>query len=143
MTRHWYAVITLGLVSVAIPLRAANGPRAGRDAQIPVVWTNDDLEKLHGLGLISIVARTEKTARVRRGTPVRGSFAVGPSIVVVTTVDLFSDNGEVALRRVEWIGLPRKTDGWHLNFCFHLARGASACKSEVPGGILILQPFSG
>ena len=44
MTRHWYAVITLGLVSVAIPLRAANGPRAGMDAQTAVVWTNDDLE---------------------------------------------------------------------------------------------------
>ena len=69
MTRHWYAVVTLGLVSVAIPLRAANGPRAGRDAQIPVVWTNDDLEKLHGLGLISIVGRVNDETKESPSLP--------------------------------------------------------------------------
>jgi hypothetical protein len=57
MTCHLYAVVSLGLVSVAIPLRAANGPRAGMDTQAAVVWTNDDLEKLHGAGMISIVGR--------------------------------------------------------------------------------------
>ena len=57
MTRHLYAVVTLGLVSVAIPLRAANRPRSGMDAQTAVVWTNEDLERLHDLGLISIVGR--------------------------------------------------------------------------------------
>ena len=57
MTCHLYAVATLGLVSVAIPLRAANGPRAGVYA---VVWTNDDLERLHGPGMISIVGRMEE-----------------------------------------------------------------------------------
>ena len=57
MTCHLYAVVTLGLVSVAIPLRAANGPRAGVYA---VVWTNDDLERLHGPGMISIVGRMEE-----------------------------------------------------------------------------------
>lgn len=39
----------------------------------------------------------------------------GFQIIVVTTVDLLPDDGEVALRRVQWIGLPRKTDGRHLN----------------------------
>ena len=62
MTRHLYAFVTLGLVSVAIPLRAANGPRAGVDAQTAFVWTNDDLEKLHGPGMISIVGRMEEEA---------------------------------------------------------------------------------
>jgi hypothetical protein len=59
MTRHWYAVVTLGLISVAIPLRAANRPRAGVDGQTAFVWTNDDLEKLRGPGMISIVGRME------------------------------------------------------------------------------------
>ena len=61
MTRHLYAVVTLGFVSVAIPLRAANRPRSGMDAQTAVVWTNDDLEKLHGLGMISIVGRMKES----------------------------------------------------------------------------------
>jgi hypothetical protein len=60
MNRRFYTAITLGLVSVAIPLRAANRPRAGVDAQTAVVWTNDDLEKLHGLVMISIVGQIEE-----------------------------------------------------------------------------------
>ena len=55
MTRFLYAAVTLGLLSVAIPLRAANGPHAGTDRQNKVVWTDDDLERLHDLGLICIV----------------------------------------------------------------------------------------
>ncbi len=55
MTRHLYAAVTLGLISVAIPLRAANRPRAGTDRQNKVVWTNDDLD----LGLISVVGGEE------------------------------------------------------------------------------------
>jgi hypothetical protein len=51
-----YAV-TLGFVSVAIPLRAANRPHAGTDGQNAVVWTNDDLARLHSLGLISVIGR--------------------------------------------------------------------------------------
>jgi hypothetical protein len=59
MTRYFYAAFALGLVSVAIPLRAANRPHAGGDRQTKVVWTNDDLDKLHDLGLISIVGRED------------------------------------------------------------------------------------
>ena len=44
-------------VSLALPVRAANKPRAGTDSQDMMVWTNDDLEKLRPLGLISIVGR--------------------------------------------------------------------------------------
>ena len=50
--------ITLG--TLAIPMRAANKPRVGTDSRNPVVWTNDDLEKLHSLGLISIVGRIDE-----------------------------------------------------------------------------------
>jgi len=57
MIRYFCAAVTLGLISVAIPLRAANRPRAGTDSQNTVVWTNDDLERLHNLGLICIVGR--------------------------------------------------------------------------------------
>jgi hypothetical protein len=49
--------VSMILSALAFPLRAAKKPRAGTDSQNPVVWTNDDLEKLHSLGLISIVGR--------------------------------------------------------------------------------------
>jgi hypothetical protein len=60
MTRHLYAAITLGLVSAAIPLRAADGPNAGTGRQIQMVWTNEDLGRLHDLGLISTVGRRDE-----------------------------------------------------------------------------------
>src|SRR5712692_4313804 len=52
--------ISMTLSTLAIPLRAANKPRAGTDSQNTVVWTNDDLEKLHRLSLISIVGRKDE-----------------------------------------------------------------------------------
>jgi hypothetical protein len=59
MIRHLGIAVTLAIVSAAIPLSAANKPRLGPDKQTVVVWTNDDLEKLHTLGLISIVGRVD------------------------------------------------------------------------------------
>jgi hypothetical protein len=59
MIRYWYAV-TLGFVAVAIPLRAANRPHVGTDSQNGMVWTNEDLERLHHLGLISIVGQIDQ-----------------------------------------------------------------------------------
>ena len=59
MIRCLYAV-TLGFVAVAIPLRAANRPHVGTDSQNGKVWTNDDLERLHSLGLISIVGQIDQ-----------------------------------------------------------------------------------
>jgi hypothetical protein len=59
MTRYSYAAVALGFISVAIPLREANRPHAGTDHRSKVVWTNDDLDKLHDLGLISIVGRDD------------------------------------------------------------------------------------
>src|SRR5258708_28937846 len=49
--------VSVTLSTLAIPSRAANRPHAGTDSQNPVVWTNDDLARLHSLGLLSIVGR--------------------------------------------------------------------------------------
>src|SRR5713226_3590654 len=49
--------ISITVSLLAIPLRAANKPRAGTDSRNTVVWTNDDLERLHVLGVISTVGR--------------------------------------------------------------------------------------
>jgi len=59
MTRHPSIFFCLAFVSAAIPLRAANRPHAGRDRQNSAVWTNEDLEKLHDLGSISVVGPTD------------------------------------------------------------------------------------
>jgi hypothetical protein len=69
MTRNLGITITLALASVAIPLRAANGPHVGADRQRPQVWTNDDLEKLHGLGLISIVGQVNEEETTEPSVP--------------------------------------------------------------------------
>jgi hypothetical protein len=71
MTHHAYAAVTLALISVAIPLRAANRPHAGTDRPDKVVWTNDDLEKLHGLGLVSIVGRVDEETPTSESAPGR------------------------------------------------------------------------
>ena len=49
--------ILMTLSTLAIPLRAANNLRAGKTEQAAVLWTNDELEKLRPLGLISIVGQ--------------------------------------------------------------------------------------
>jgi hypothetical protein len=56
MCRQLYVSLSMAVLLVAIPLRAANRPQAGAEGQNSV-WTNDDLEKLHAPGLISIVGR--------------------------------------------------------------------------------------
>ena len=69
MIRHLCISVCLALVSAAIPLRAANRPHAGTDSQNPVVWTNDDLEKLHNLGLISVVGRMDEEQLTSASAP--------------------------------------------------------------------------
>jgi len=59
----------MALSTLAIPLRAASKPRAGTDSRNPVVWTNDDLEKLHSLGLISIVGRMDEEQLTSASAP--------------------------------------------------------------------------
>jgi hypothetical protein len=52
--------VSMTLSIPAVPLRAANKPRAGTDSRNPVVWTSDNVEKLHSLGLISIVGGVDE-----------------------------------------------------------------------------------
>ena len=47
--------VTLG--TLAIPLRAANKPRGGEMEKTTAVWTNEDLNGLRALGMISIVGQ--------------------------------------------------------------------------------------
>jgi hypothetical protein len=69
MIRQLCISICLALVSAAIPLRAANRPHAGTDSQTKKVWTNDDLEKLHAAGLISIVGQADEGTSVSESAP--------------------------------------------------------------------------
>ena len=57
MIRNLCISVCLVLVTAAVPLRAATGPHAGADSRTTKVWTNDDLERLHHAGLISIVGQ--------------------------------------------------------------------------------------
>jgi len=65
------------------------------------------------------------------------------SSVVITTVNFFTDDGEVALRGIKRIGLPRKADGWDLNNRLHLARRTGAREPEMFGCVLLLHWFAG
>jgi hypothetical protein len=60
MTRHLIFTASLALLSAAIPLRAADRPHAGTDTRNKMVWTNEQLEKLHDLDLICIVGQVEE-----------------------------------------------------------------------------------
>src|ERR1700730_12653532 len=60
MTRHFIFTASLALLSAPIPLRAAERPHAGADTRNKVVWTNEQLEKLHNLDLICIVGQVQK-----------------------------------------------------------------------------------
>ncbi len=60
MTPYLSITVMLALALAANPLRAANKPHVGAARQTVVVWTNDDLEKLHTQGLISIVGQVDE-----------------------------------------------------------------------------------
>jgi len=62
MKRHltFSLAISMTLSALAIPLRAANMPRAGKTEKTTVLWTNEDLEKLRPLAAISIVGQPNK-----------------------------------------------------------------------------------
>jgi len=69
MIRHLCICSCLALVTATIPLRAANRPHAGADSQTIKVWTNDDLEKLHHAGLISIVGQVDEEKSLSESAP--------------------------------------------------------------------------
>ena len=61
MIRGFCICISLALVTATIPLRAAN--------QTTKVWTDDDLEKLHHAGLISIVGQVDEEKSISESAP--------------------------------------------------------------------------
>lgn len=61
--------ISMTLSALAIPVLAANKPRAGMDGQNAMVWTNGDLEKLRPVSLISIVGRVNEETATSLATP--------------------------------------------------------------------------
>lgn len=69
MIRHLSSAIAFGVILVAVPMRAANRPHVRTHRQNIMVWTNDDLDKLHGLGLISVVGRKDDEEQVSAPTP--------------------------------------------------------------------------
>jgi hypothetical protein len=65
MIRHFCVCFCLALFTAVLPLRAANRPHAGTDSHNAVVWTNDDLARLHDPGLICIVGKiNEETPKL-------------------------------------------------------------------------------
>lgn len=59
------------LSPLALPLRAANKPRAEKTGKTTVLWTNEDLEKLRPLAAISIVGqRNQAYDSTTAATPV-------------------------------------------------------------------------
>jgi hypothetical protein len=96
MIRYRYAAVTLGLVSVAIPLRAADRSHAGTDSQKPVVLTNDDLEKLHRPGLISIVGPMDEETSPPSSAPESYVETQDPAWYVAQAANL---NEELERRR--------------------------------------------
>jgi hypothetical protein len=69
MIRHFCACFSLALVTAVLPLRAADKPHAGTDSHKTVVWTNDDLTKLHDLGLICIVGQINEETQKSESLP--------------------------------------------------------------------------
>jgi hypothetical protein len=69
MARQILISASLALFFLSIPLRAAHGQQVEADHQRPHVWTNEDLEKLHGLGLISIVGQLDEDSSTRPFAP--------------------------------------------------------------------------
>ena len=78
MNRHlsFSLAISMTLSALAIPLRAANKPRAGKTEKTTVLWTNEGLEKLRPLGVISMVGQPN--------TPEDSTAAARPALYVKT-----------------------------------------------------------
>jgi hypothetical protein len=69
MIRHFCICFCMGLVTTALPVRAAKGPYAGTGNQKIKVWTNDDLEKFHEVRLISFVGQVDEEMSIPQSAP--------------------------------------------------------------------------
>jgi len=69
MTRYLTISLALALVPAVGPLHAASSPHARSAEKETVVWTNEDLEKLEGRGLISVVGQIPEEATAGAAAP--------------------------------------------------------------------------
>jgi hypothetical protein len=88
MNRYLYYAVSLGLVAASMPLRAADRPYAGTRSQNTVVWTNDNIEKLDHLGLISIVGRIDEERPAQVPAPGVYARAEDPKWYAVRATEL-------------------------------------------------------
>ena len=61
--------LSLALHTLAIPVPAANKPRAGKPEGATVVWTNNGLESLRAKSLISVVGQAAEEATTDAPAP--------------------------------------------------------------------------
>ena len=84
--------ISMTLSSLAIPLRAANKPRARKTEK--TIWTNEDLEKLRRLAAISIIGQLNKADdSTTAAMPVSYLEAQDPQWYAVQAVELREELG--------------------------------------------------
>jgi hypothetical protein len=70
-----YLAFSLAIsMTLAIPLRAANKPRAGETVGATVLWTNNGLESLRAKSHISVVGQVAEEAKADAAAP--SSYAV-------------------------------------------------------------------
>src|SRR5262249_49278722 len=65
------------------------------------------------------------------------------SAVEVAAIGFIAEEGDVAFRRRQRVGFPRKADRGDVNLSLHLTRRAHAGEAEVSGGVLDLQWLTG
>jgi hypothetical protein len=78
MIRHFSVCFCLSFITASIPSRAANKPYARTDGQTIKVWTNNDLARLHSLGLISIVGQVDEETSVAEPAPIPSKITQDP-----------------------------------------------------------------
>jgi hypothetical protein len=61
--------ISMTFSTLAIPLRVAAQPRAGKTEGATVIWTNNDLERLRAKGLISMVGQVPEESTADAAAP--------------------------------------------------------------------------
>jgi hypothetical protein len=98
MIRQLCIGFCLALVTGAIPSRAGNVSNAGTVRESKVVWTNDELDRLHDLGLISIVGREDDEKPASAPTPVHYLRTQDPDWYAAQAAIL---RGELEYRQVQ------------------------------------------
>ncbi len=84
MTRYLTISLALALFPAVRPSHAVSLPHARSAEEGTVVWTNEDLERLRGLGLISVVGKVPEEATAGAAAEEGTAGAAAPSPYVRT-----------------------------------------------------------